>query len=122
MSSAMPDRPYCLPGCNRLDGHDGTNVGACMSGGRVLYPGPLDLEHRPPDAPAPAPAPPGLFAYDLAPGCEHPPLSPGESWTCPACGWVWIGQTPLRNLIPRARSCYRLASGAMVHVKPDCRC
>jgi len=36
----MPDRPHCLPGCNRLDGHDGHDTGACMMDGRVLYPGP----------------------------------------------------------------------------------
>lgn len=30
--------------------------------------------------------------------------------------------TPLRDVMPRASKCYRLASGAMVHVKPDCRC
>lgn len=29
---------------------------------------------------------------------------------------------PFRDRIPRASHCYRLASGAMVHVKPDCRC
>ena len=30
--------------------------------------------------------------------------------------------TPFRDRIPRATKCYRMASGAMVHVKPDCRC
>jgi len=30
--------------------------------------------------------------------------------------------TPFRDRIPRAAKCYRLAGGAMVHVKPDCRC
>ena len=31
----------------------------------------------------------------------------------------WV---PFRDRIPRAAKCYPLASGAMVHVKPDCRC
>ena len=30
-------RPHCLPGCDRLDGHDGRDIGACMRGGAVLY-------------------------------------------------------------------------------------
>jgi hypothetical protein len=67
----------------------------------------------------------GLFAYDLAPGCQYPPLSVGESWTCPDCGWVRIGQTPLQNVFPRWHSgnvCYTLPSGNRVHVKPGCRC
>ena len=48
-----PDRyrPHCLPGCDRLDGHDGRDAGACMAGGTVLVPGPLDLVHRHPDIP-----------------------------------------------------------------------
>lgn len=29
---------------------------------------------------------------------------------------------PMRNIVPRASKCYRLASGAKVHVKPGCRC
>jgi hypothetical protein len=33
-----PPRPYCLPGCDRLDDHDGRNTGACMKDGRVIYP------------------------------------------------------------------------------------
>ena len=41
-----PERPYCLPGCDRLDGHDGRDAGACMRDGEVLTRGPLDLEHR----------------------------------------------------------------------------
>lgn len=49
-------RPYCLPGCNRLDGHDGRDAGACMGeGGEVLKPGPLDLVHRHPDIPVAIP-------------------------------------------------------------------
>ena len=31
-----PPRPHCLPGCDRLDGHDGRDPGACMSGGIPL--------------------------------------------------------------------------------------
>lgn len=31
-------RPYCLPGCDRLDGHDGRDPGACMRDGTVLSP------------------------------------------------------------------------------------
>jgi len=30
--------------------------------------------------------------------------------------------TPFRDRLPRASKCYSLASGAMVHVKPECRC
>ena len=31
-----PPRPHCLPGCDRLDGHDGRDEGACMHAGVVL--------------------------------------------------------------------------------------
>jgi hypothetical protein len=31
------ERPYCLPGCDRLDGHDGRDPGACMQGGAPLH-------------------------------------------------------------------------------------
>lgn len=34
-------------------------------------------------------------------------------------GELW---TPFRDRLPRATSCYQTASGAMVHVKPECRC
>jgi hypothetical protein len=34
----IPDRPFCLPGCNRLDGHDGRDYGACMKDGKPLCP------------------------------------------------------------------------------------
>ena len=47
--------PYCLPRCNRLDGHDGRHAGACMLDGEVLKPGPLDLVHRHPDIPVMVP-------------------------------------------------------------------
>ena len=40
---------------------------------------------------------------------------PFPEW--PAFTWV-----PFPDRIPRAVKCYRLAGGAMVHVKPDCRC
>jgi hypothetical protein len=59
----VPERPHCLPGCDRIDGHDGRDPGACMGPGGILWP---------------------------------------------------AGATPAW--------CYRLTSGAMVHVKPDCRC
>jgi hypothetical protein len=49
------DRPYCLPGCDRLDGHDGRDAGACMRDGKVLEPGPLDLVHRHPRIPVNVP-------------------------------------------------------------------
>lgn len=32
----IPDRQHCLPDCNRLDGHDGRDAGACMKDGIVL--------------------------------------------------------------------------------------
>lgn len=51
VSEWHPPRPYCLPGCDRLDGHDGRDAGACMTAGEVLTPGPLDLVHRHPDIP-----------------------------------------------------------------------
>lgn len=41
--TAYPPRPHCLPGCDRLDGHDGRDPGACMSGG-------IPLEAAEPDA------------------------------------------------------------------------
>ena len=31
-------RSYCLPGCDRLDGHDRRDPGACMRAGTVLSP------------------------------------------------------------------------------------
>ena len=72
----LPLRLYCLPGCERIDGHDGRDAGACMAGGTVLVPGPLDLMHRHPDIPVHTPVrasiganwPPGAIqAFDLAP-------------------------------------------------------
>jgi hypothetical protein len=59
-----PERPHCLPGCKRIDGHDGRDPGACM----------------------------GPWSVPLWPSAAVP---------------AW---------------CYRLASGATVHVKPSCRC
>ena len=32
----IPPRPHCLPGCDRLDGHDGRDDGACMGPGGVI--------------------------------------------------------------------------------------
>jgi hypothetical protein len=33
-------REFCLPGCDRLDGHDGRDAGACVrDDGTVLMPG-----------------------------------------------------------------------------------
>jgi hypothetical protein len=29
-------RPHCLPGCDRHDGHDGRDLGACMHGGKAM--------------------------------------------------------------------------------------
>lgn len=31
-------RPHCQPGCDRLDGHDGRDPGACMKNGQELAP------------------------------------------------------------------------------------
>jgi hypothetical protein len=117
---------HCLPGCDRLDGHDGRDAGACMgAGGGVLYPGPLDLEHRHPDIPVNVPArrvpgepgvcegaigplaQTGVFIYDMVP----------PKWPDDAVPW-----TPYRNRLPRASQCYSLPSGNKVHVKPGCRC
>lgn len=64
MSESIPERPYCLPGCDRFDGHDGRDAGACMGpGGEVLKPGPLDLVHRHPDIPVHVPVR-GVWTYD----------------------------------------------------------
>jgi hypothetical protein len=48
----------------------------------------------------------GVLVYDMV----LPPWPRGALWT------------PLRDILPRASKCYGLASGAMVHVKPGCRC
>jgi hypothetical protein len=65
-------RSYCLPGCNRLDGHDGRMPGACMENGTVLIPGPLDLVHRHPDIPVPTPLRDIPVVGVSAPGYEWP--------------------------------------------------
>ncbi len=36
ITAAQPDRPHCVEGCNRLDEHDGTLVGACSRNGVPL--------------------------------------------------------------------------------------
>lgn len=48
----------------------------------------------------------GVLTYDMV----LPKWPRGETWT------------PFRDRLPRASKCYALASGATVHVKPDCRC
>lgn len=66
-----------------------------------------------------------------------------EERACPECGhsrmvktWAYAAGgridsaprhqpyalVPLRNILPRASQCYRLASGARVHIRPGCRC
>ena len=47
-----------------------------------------------------------ILAYDMV----LPKWPEGPPWA------------PFRNRLPRASRCYRLASGAPVHIKPDCRC
>jgi hypothetical protein len=45
----IPDRPYCIPGCDRLDGHDGHDFGACMRNGKALCrycSAPLSIGHH----------------------------------------------------------------------------
>lgn len=37
-------RPHCLPGCERLDGHDGRHPGACMKDGAELTAGLYEKE------------------------------------------------------------------------------
>ena len=37
-ASLPKPRPHCLPGCNRIDGHDGRDVDACMRDGAPLNP------------------------------------------------------------------------------------
>lgn len=49
----------------------------------------------------------GVLLYDMV-----LPAWPGD-----AAPWA-----PFRNRIPRATKCYAMASGAMVHVRPGCRC
>lgn len=51
----------------------------------------------------------GVLCYDYVP---PPPWRPYG-----IAPW-----TPFRNRLPSASKCYRLASGARVHVKPGCRC
>lgn len=95
VSEWHPPRPHCLPGCNRLDGHDGRDPGACMGAdGEVLKPGPLDLEHRHPDIPVAVPLRnEGIQVYDMVLP-RWPDLPP----------WA-----PFRDRLPRASKCYRLA-------------
>jgi hypothetical protein len=40
-AEGLTQRPRCLPGCDRLDGHDGRDAGACMKDGAELRPAPL---------------------------------------------------------------------------------
>jgi hypothetical protein len=64
----------------------------------------------------------GVLPYDLP--LPSPGPGRGTEW------WAW--RSAGGNLVaeagrkvpwpPIAPKCYRLASGAMVHVKPDCRC
>lgn len=107
----MAGRPWCLPGCDRLDSHDGRDAGACMQDGEVLKPGPLDLVHRHPDIAVNVPLRDNsIRAYDAVP-----------LWW-PDGMFVW---TPFRNVFARwhsGKTCYTLPSGNMVHVKPGCRC
>lgn len=38
MSSDEGNRPHCLPGCKRIDGHDGRDLGACLGAdGEMLW-------------------------------------------------------------------------------------
>lgn len=50
----------------------------------------------------------GVLVYDMV--LPKWPEIPEDYWT------------PFRDRIPRASKCYQMASGAMVHVKPECRC
>jgi hypothetical protein len=36
INARLTGRLRCLPGCDRADGHDGRDPGACMKGGQVL--------------------------------------------------------------------------------------
>jgi hypothetical protein len=101
-------RDNCLPGCDRGDGHD---AGACMAGRAVLVPGPLDLVHRHPDIPVPVPVR-NVIGAVLARSVAGLPRPPGWS------AFLQPGRAPL----DRPRECYRLPSGAPVHVRPGCRC
>jgi hypothetical protein len=71
-------------------------------GGEVLKPGPLDLVHRHPDIPVNVP-------LRNAGGPQWQELPRQELRFYLYCDW-------------RASGCYRLAGGAWVHVKPECRC
>lgn len=113
MEIAGQERPWCLPGCNRLDGHDGRDAGACMGWDvGVLTPGPLDLVHRHPDIPVPIPVRNVIAGVLLRAALDSVPSRP--AWS-PLLG---LGDAPL----DWPAGCYRLASGAMVHVRPGCRC
>lgn len=72
-------------------------VGGCATCA-AADPRPVNVPLRNPHA--------GVIAYDMV----LPKWPRGELWT------------PFRDRIPRAAKCYRMAGGAMVHVKPDCRC
>lgn len=94
-----------MDGCNRIDIHVS---GTCERDGKPLRPGPLDLMHPHPDIPVFTPIRnTGVLAYDIV----------LPKWPDDAVPWA-----PFRNNLARASGCYRLASGAMVHVKPGCRC
>lgn len=101
---------YCLPGCNRHGPHDGREAGECTRDGEMLKPGPLDLVHRHPDVPVNVPVRnKGIEVFDM--------VLP-ESYTGPF--WAPFRDGGLTSPLPA--KCYRMASGAMVHVKPECRC
>jgi hypothetical protein len=109
----MPDRPYCLPGCNRLDGHDGRDIGACMgAGGRVLYPGPLDLTRRHPDIPVNVPLRRRYTVEDAAEAILAAESAPRYS--------PYFGTRP--PVPPLPSRCYQSEYGFTVHIRGACEC
>lgn len=68
----------------------------------------------------------GIYAYDLADGAmaawraRQRDLAAWRAWW--KAGGNLVTEAGRRVPWPRPSSCYRLASGARVHVKPGCRC
>lgn len=97
--------PECgTPGPQRHLGATG-GCGTCAENG----PRPVNVPLRHADA--------GVVAYDMV----------LPDWPEPAEHWTpfRIAQPPIRFYLHcdwRTSGCYRMAGGAMVHVKPDCRC
>jgi hypothetical protein len=138
----MTDRPHCLPGCDRLDGHDGRDFGVCMRDGHALCRycggplstgshyrehgrmyengpvedkscgGPLDLTHRHPDIPVNVPVRKRYTIEDAAEAMLAAALAPRYS--------PYFGTRPPPPPLPSR--CYQCEYGFTVHIRGACRC